>query len=212
MSVDLYESRLDALFDFINGKTSKLQGKFLDELSDLLSVKVVFDSQTHYIDTTIGNVFEIQKGSTSFTEEVIYQNFKDDGVPVYGGGAKVSSYKVDLNTKNKKGQKVKIFQAPAIVVSMDGSSGSMTVVRDGKFTANHHAAVLLPHSETIDLDWVVQTVSLGLKKEASNKEGSATLTMERLENFRLEVPIPSQQTSRIGGSRRKLQSLANRFS
>lgn len=208
-----YKSRIDILEKYLSGVNNKLKGKFISELQELITVPVIFENE-EYEKKRVDEFFEIKKGSQGFTEEVIYQNFTKKGIPVYGGGSKPTNFKVSNQTTNNKGNAVNIFESPAIVVSMDGSSGSMQIVRQGEFTANHHAAILKLKNEVndFDLDWFVQSTELLLKKEASNQEGSATLTKERLEGFEVNIPRNRKLIVLLGNSRRKLFEILERFS
>lgn len=212
ISFDDYQSRISVIEDYLAGKNESLNGRFIEELTELTTLPVIYDKETAYTQSRVADLFTITKGSQGFTEEVIYSNFDTNGIDVYGGGVKVTGYKVKENTLNNRGIRVKIFEAPAIVVSMDGSSGSLQVIRSGKFTANHHAAVLKPKDKSTDLDWFVQSVGVSLKKEASNQEGSATLTKDRLENHPVNIPTPNEKVAYIGEMRRRLLNLLAKFS
>ncbi|MDR3434041.1 MAG: N-6 DNA methylase [Rouxiella aceris] len=212
ISFDDYQARVAIVDDYLNDKTDILDGKFAGELNELTSLPVIHGKDTEYKPKLVKDLFKIEKGSQGFTEEIIYSNFDSNGIDVYGGGSKPTGYKVRIDTINNKGVKIKTFDAPAVIVSMDGSSGSLQVIRSGKFTANHHAAVLKPLDESFDLDWFVQSVEVSLKKEASNQEGSATLTKERLENQVVNIPSPIQKVSFIGDTRRRLLRILGRFS
>ncbi|HBR2943231.1 TPA: N-6 DNA methylase [Klebsiella pneumoniae] len=212
ISFDDYQARVAIVDGYLTGENEVLNGRFIEELIELTSLPIIYGKETKYTQSSVKELFTITKGSQGFTEEVIYANFDINGLDVYGGGVKPTGYKVKENTLNNKGVKVKIFEAPAIVVSMDGSSGSLQVIRAGKFTANHHAAVLKAKDQSTDLDWFVQSVGVSLKKEASNQEGSATLTKDRLENQLVYIPTPIEKVTYIGNTRRHLLNILAKFS
>lgn len=212
ISFDDYQARVAIVDGYLTGENEVLNGRFIEELIELTSLPIIYDKETKYAQSSVKELFTITKGSQGFTEEVIYANFDINGLDVYGGGVKPTGYKVKEDTLNNKGVKVKIFEAPAIVVSMDGSSGSLQVIRAGKFTANHHAAVLKAKDQSTDLDWFVQSVGVSLKKEASNQEGSATLTKDRLENHPVYIPTPIEKVTYIGNTRRHLLNILAKFS
>ncbi|MCY9819807.1 class I SAM-dependent DNA methyltransferase [Vibrio alginolyticus] len=211
LSYDEFKQRTKKVVDYVNGKGDEGHLSVRSEVVELLSLPVVFGKETHYIHAKLASLFDISKGTTGFTEEVMYQNFQADGLPVFGGGKEVTNYTVKKDTKNNKGKQVSTFAGPALVVAMDGSSGSVQVVHDGEFTANHHAAVLTPYDASLNIDWVAQVVEMGLKREASNKEGSATLTMGRLEEFTLDIPIPSSKRVAVSAQRKKLLQIKKRL-
>lgn len=73
---------------------------------------------------------EVKKGNYALTEESIYASLQSGNelVPLYGGNKEhISREKmISVNTKNKKGNPVKIFSGEGIILSLDGSAGSMT--------------------------------------------------------------------------------------
>ena len=72
----------------------------------------------------------LEKGIFGLTEHYIYNslNDKDELVPLWGGNASHDEEEIFLgvNAKNKFGEDVKIFEGDCIIISLDGSAGSMT--------------------------------------------------------------------------------------
>lgn len=97
-------------------------------------------------------LFSIQKGNQNLTEVAIYRYISQgQGVPVYGGGAKAPRFSVKEGMLRENGGVATLFEAPALMVAMDGSSGSIQVIESGKFYCNHHGAVMKPKIFGIDL-------------------------------------------------------------
>nr|WP_241727860.1 N-6 DNA methylase [Dietzia sp. DQ11-71] len=178
----------------------------LNELGDLLSVPV-FLSDAESDSYELQNLFTIKKGNTNLTEAAIYEGYDPDGIPVYGGGVSKPSQTINEDATTSKGKPVTVFNGPAIVLSVDGSSGAMQVVEDGKFAANHHAAVLKPKREGINLHLVAQQAEARLKALASNKTGSATLTMGTIESLQIQLPSDDILVESISSARETLTSL-----
>ena len=88
----------------------------------------------------------IDKGSYGLTDEAIYASLKTDGelIPVYGGNKDhlVTDRKVSVKAKTIKSKPIKIFSGEGIIISLDGSAGSMTYKVNEKFALNHHAGFI----------------------------------------------------------------------
>lgn len=161
---------------------------------------------------TVDSAFTAMKGDQGLTEAVIYEQFDTNGTPVYGGGETPPKFFIGAAPTTKAGDPVTIHTGPALVVSMDGSSGSVRVIPKGKFVCNHHACVLKPRPCTrLDLYFVAQQIEGGLRGLASNKEGSATLTLPTLTSFGFQLAPTVAEMSRIGRLRKQLALVQDRF-
>jgi hypothetical protein len=101
---------------------------------------------------------------------------------------------------------------PALIVAMDGSSGTVRVVEGGEFCCNHHACVLMPTPEfVVDLFAVAQQLEGGLRAMASNKESSATLTMPALEDFVFSLPADANVLEELAERRKVIAEIRDRF-
>lgn len=137
--------------------------------------------------TRLSDSFDITKGNQQLTELAIYQYIVGvGGVPVFGGGSKAPRFNVKLGLKRENGEPATLFSGPALVVAMDGSSGSVQVIESGKFYCNHHGAVLIPSNKSVNLWCTAQLIESRLRGMASNQGSSATLTMPQL----TELVIP----------------------
>lgn len=166
------------------------QRPFLADLQELLAAPLgINNSQS--VTVKLDERFDLAKGNQALTEAVMYGAHDPNGLPVYGGGATAPSYFVRADTKTAQGSPLRIFSGPAIVLSMDGSSGAMRVVEDGEFACNHHALVLTPKQKRGNyLHLFAQQAQPRLKLLASNQSASSTLTVGMVES--LEVTMPSE--------------------
>jgi hypothetical protein len=176
------------------------------ELNNLLSSPIAF-AENEQESRRIDNLFKVKKGVPNLTEAAIYTAYDPDGIPVYGGGASLPAYRIRRDARTSNDREVTIFSAPAIVLSVDGSSGSMQVVETGDFACNHHAAVLTPLKAGLNLYMIAQQAEAGLKALASNRESSATLTKGTVNSFTISVPKDSAVAEQIGDMRKKLANL-----
>jgi hypothetical protein len=159
------------------------------------------------VQSLLRELFIVDKGDQGLTEEFIYRSFDPSGIKVYGGGASEPKFTIARDAVTKSGEQITVFKGPKIVISMDGTSGSMRVVEDEEFCLNHHGAVLSPRDPDFDLHWFVQQAESGLRSLASNQESAATLTKPRLESFELPVPQDPAIRKRIGAAHALLAKL-----
>jgi hypothetical protein len=207
MTFDDFKHEVELVEKASKSKTIKNSGthSIRAKVKRLLSTRISLQS------TSIGvvdDLFDVKKGDQGLTEEVIYGYFDENGMPVYGGGESPPKYFVQCDLITKNGNAVTIHRGPAIIVSMDGSSGSVRVVSKGEFVCNHHAAVLrLKKGVKLDLNFVAQQIEGGLRSLASNKKGSATLTKPSLEGFSFQLPLGGTEMKDIGKLRKTLSIL-----
>jgi hypothetical protein len=155
------------------------------------------------------DLFSIEKGDTELTQAVIYKHIDEDhGFPVFGGGSGAPRFKAGKGLVKLSGEPARLFTGPALIVSMDGSSGSVQVVEKGTFYCNHHGAVLSPAHKTLDLSCFAQLVEAPLKRLASNTGGSATLTKPSLEEFQVRLPKSNATAKTIAKRRKELVALS----
>lgn len=188
-SMDLNEwlLRVDQVEKFSKGEAVVLQSSFKTEVEFLIEQGIVLDPKDREDETTVSELFNVQKGDTGLTEAMIYRSLSRDGDPIYGGGSGDARFKADQTLRRKTGEAATLFHGPATIVSMDGSAGSIQVIEEGQFYCNHHGAVLTPKSD-VDLWCFAQLAEPALKRLASNKSGSATLTKPSLSSLPLNMP------------------------
>lgn len=183
----------------------------IPEIEKALLLAVEYDTHTYTVNQTVEDLFLIKKGNSGFTEEIIYRNYDSNGMPVYGGGASAPRFRVTKETRTKSNKRIGVFCGPAIIVSLDGSSGSMHVINSGEFCVNHHGVVLIPYDPYLDLDWFAQQCEQEIKSLATNKSGSATLTIPKLANFPMLVPLGAEERGKIGNLRRELSNIISQL-
>ena len=134
----------------------------------------------------------IKKGDFGLTEEAIYKSIQagDPFVPLWGGNQEHNTVDrmVSSKGKTKDGSPVTVFNGEGIIVSLDGSAGSMTYKRNQSFALNHHAGFfkILDKNRIIAEYFALFYQSL-LQKE-SVSEGSKTLTLDQIYSLDYEVP------------------------
>ena len=89
---------------------------------------------------------EIEKGNYALTDEAIYASLQngDELIPLYGGNKEhaTTERRISISAKTKKGVPITVFSGEGIIISLDGSAGSMTYKSDEKFALNHHAGFI----------------------------------------------------------------------
>jgi hypothetical protein len=200
-----YVQRCQRIIDFReNSHAEPLSQSLSEELEEVLNLPLTYDAHTPIINAQVADIFTITKGNTGLTEEIIYQFFDPHGLPVYGGGASGARFKIMRSAQTSDNKPVTVFQGPAIIISLDGTSGAMRVIEDGEFCLNHHGCVLTPVDLSLDLHWFVQQNEAHLRALASNQGSSATLTLETLKTFIVGVPIPKRVRQEVGSLRKAL--------
>lgn len=97
---------------------------------------------------------------------------------------------VSLGGKTKSGKKITVFNGEGIIVSLDGSSGSMTYKKGQKFALNHHAGFFKIKKNAVKLiipEFFVLFYGSQLKAK-SISEGSNTLTLDQIYSMDFDIP------------------------
>jgi hypothetical protein len=170
----------------------------------LLNTGVTFTSPAT---SQLGDLFHFHVGTRALTEAVMYDAHDPVGIPVYGGGANAAAQRISPNAVSGEGRPVRVFEGPALVLALDGTSGLIQVVRSGSFACNHHAGVLLPRDLGTDLDIVAQQAEASLRELASNRSGSSTLAQRTIMSLRVELPTIDAEADLVREARRKLARL-----
>ena len=138
---------------------------------------------------------EIDKGNYALTDEAIYASLQngDELIPLYGGNKEhnTTDRRISVSAKTKKGAKIKIFSGEGIIISLDGSSGSMTYKNGEKFALNHHAGFITLRKDAI-AKVNLEYFSLFLQRfyrEMGVSDGSKTLSLEQI--YSEEITLPS---------------------
>ncbi|MCZ7385231.1 MAG: restriction endonuclease subunit S [Candidatus Methanoperedens sp.] len=136
----------------------------------------------------------IKKGDFGLTEEAIYKSIQHGGVfiPVWGGNQDhiVADRFVSKNGRTKHNQPITIFKGEGIIISLDGSAGSMTFKKNERFALNHHAGFFKVKKGAKNMI-IPEFFALFYQKqlqEASISEGSKTLTLDQIYSMDFEIP------------------------
>lgn len=194
-----------------NAATSSTDASVRERVKTILASPVGFGEAAKT--ALLNDRFDVVKGDQGLTEAVIYGQYDPQGLPVYGGGEAPPRFFIAPNSVNKAGAAVRTHTGPALIISMDGSSGFVRVIAGKtKFVVNHHGCVLKPKTGVkLDLNFVAQQIEGGLRSLASNKEGSATLTLPALNSFKFSLAPSDSDMKRIGKLRRSLSVLRDKF-
>ncbi len=139
----------------------------------------------------------ITKGNFSLTEESIYKSIQygDKFIPIWGGNNEHDTVErmVSIRGKTKSNKPITIFNG-GIIISLDGSAGSMTCKEPFmQFALNHHAGFF----NAFDIEKIIpQFFTLFFEdqlKEISVSDGSKTLTPEQIYKEDFEIPSMNDQ-------------------
>lgn len=134
----------------------------------------------------------VKKGNYALTDEVVYNSIqnKDELIPLYGGNKsheKATRY-VSSSAVTNQGKQITIFNGEGIIISLDGSSGSMTYKNGEKFALNHHAGfITLKGTRFVRLEFFALFFQNFLRN-LSVSNGSKTLSLAQLYSVDFEIP------------------------
>ena len=164
---------------------------------------------------TIKTVFNIIGGNGDLTEKFIYQNQplnEDTKIRIYSGSTIQSNSLGFIDkTAQKRSRKLKIFQAPAIIVVRKGLAGTMKYVKDGGFTTTDDAYTMILKKEwedRVNLRWFASQYHELFKNLVTSKSDNATFSKEYAEMQDVELPDIEVQ-NRISEKLRKIDMLVD---
>lgn len=156
---------------------------------------------------------EIEKGNYALTDEAIYASLQnnDELIPLYGGNKEHRSTekKISISAKTKKGNSITVFSGEGIIISLDGSAGSMTYKNGERFALNHHAGFITLRKNAIG-KVNLEYFSLFLQnfyREIGISDGSKTLSLEQI--YSEEFALPSYDIQ--CGILNSLQAIKNKL-
>lgn len=134
----------------------------------------------------------VQKGNFALTDEVVYNSIQnnDELIPLYGGNKshKQATRYVSKTAITKEGKPITIFDGEGIIISLDGSSGSMTYKDGERFALNHHAGfITLKDKGIVRLEFFALFFQNFLRN-LSVSDGSKTLSLAQLYSAEFEMP------------------------
>lgn len=141
----------------------------------------------------------ITKGSHGLTDEAIYSSIGNDDtlIPLYGGNNQhnFTDRYVSKKTKTVDGKYAEIFSGEGIIISLDGSAGSMTYKSDEIFTLNHHAGFITLNESGIG-KVNLKFFSLFMQnhyKALAVSDGSKTLSLTQVYSDNFNLPKKETQ-------------------
>lgn len=144
----------------------------------------------------------IEKGDHGLTEEAVYSSIQGDGefIPLWGGNAEHNSIEryVSSTARTKANKSITIFRGPGVIISLDGSAGSMTYKHGtDAFALNHHAGFFKLRDDVEVLSEYFALFLQNQMREESVSEGSKTLTLEQIYHMDFEIPSYDAQKETI---------------
>ncbi len=137
---------------------------------------------------------EIQKGDYALTDEAVYASLQngDELIPLYGGNKEhtTAERKISVSAKTKKGASITVFSGQGIIISLDGSAGSMTYKNGERFALNHHAGFITLRKEAED-KINLEYFSIFLQnfyRELGISSGSKTLSLTQIYSEEFSLP------------------------
>ncbi|MBQ8050671.1 MAG: restriction endonuclease subunit S [Bacteroidaceae bacterium] len=141
----------------------------------------------------------VVKGSHGLTDEAAYTSIKKgtNMIPLYGGNVQhvTTERYVSAATVTVDGTNIRIFSGEGIILSLDGSAGSMTYKNGETFTLNHHAGfITLKEGGKSQVN--LEFFSLFMKNHyqaLSVSDGSKTLSLNQLYSEDFILPPKATQ-------------------
>lgn len=166
----------------------------------------------------------ITKGNFGLTDEAIYTSIQYGSpfLPVWGGTDEHETVErlVSQKGKTKYGEPITTFSGEGIILSLEGSSGSMTYVKEKEFALNHHATFMQLRDDArgkIDLEFFSLFFHNQLNEASVSEGGSKTLSKRLLESQDFELPsydaqkMIMQSIRPLLEKRKKIEVLMNRI-
>lgn len=137
---------------------------------------------------------EIQKGNYALTDEAIYNSIQNDDelIPLYGGNKdhQTTSKRISVSAKTKNSIPITIFSDEGIIISLDGSAGSMTYKNGEKFALNHHAGFITVREDSkkvLHLEYFAIFFQ-NFYRSLGVSDGSKTLSLKQIYSEEIAFP------------------------
>ena len=187
--------------------------------SYLIELQCVLDSAilnvTPIYNETIKTVFNVIGGNGDLTEEFIYQNQplnENTKIKIYSGSTIQSNSLGFIDkTAQKRTKRLRIFQAPAIIVVRKGLAGTMKYVKNGCFTTTDDAYTMILKKEwedKVNLRWFALQYRELFKNLVTSKSDNATFSKEYAKMQNVELPDIEVQ-NRISEKLHKIDMLVD---
>lgn len=149
--------------------------------------KIVFQKEA-------GKLFDMRGGNSGLTEEFIYQNQPEnanEAVAVLSSSTDVSTSMGMVSSRAQiKGENIKCFKGPALVIARNGQAGKGIFIKKGVFTINDHAYVLTvkpAYKEQIELEWFANVSQQYTKNCVTSKDSNGTFCKELFLKEKIDV-------------------------
>lgn len=137
---------------------------------------------------------EIEKGNYALTDEAVYASIQngDEFIPLYGGNKdhRSTERRISISAKTKKGVPITVFSGEGIIISLDGSAGSMTYKSGERFSLNHHAGFITLREdarEKVNLEFFAIYLQ-NFYRNLSVSDGSKTLSLTQIYDEEFNLP------------------------
>ena len=137
---------------------------------------------------------EIEKGNYALTDESVYASIQngDEFIPLYGGNKehRFTERRISISAKTQKGTPITVFKGEGIIISLDGSAGSMTYKNNERFALNHHAGFITLRKDVthrVNLEFFAIYLQ-NFYRNLSVSDGSKTLSLTQIYNEEFDLP------------------------
>lgn len=137
---------------------------------------------------------EIKKGNYALTDESVYASIQngDEFIPLYGGNKehRYTDRRISISAKTQKGIPITVFDGEGIIISLDGSAGSMTYKKNERFALNHHAGFITVRKDAtqrVNLEFFSIYLQ-NFYRNLSVSDGSKTLSLTQIYNEEFNLP------------------------
>lgn len=174
-------------------------------------------SSTTVCQKEAGAIFEMKGGNAGLTEEFIYNNQPMDeteAVIVFSSSTDTAT-NMGVVSKNAeiKGEPIKCFKGPAIIIARNGQAGKAMLIEEGSFTMNDHAYVLTvkeAYQDQVNLEWFSYVCEKYTKNCVTSKDSNGTFSKEIFLKESIDVTDPAVQ-KQIVREKKKLHTLHSKL-
>lgn len=159
---------------------------------------------------------EIEKGDYALTDEAVYASIQngDEFIPLYGGNKdhRYTERRISISAKTKKGIPINIFSGEGIIISLDGSAGSMTYKSGERFALNHHAGYITLREdarERVNLEFFAIYLQ-NYYRNLSVSDGTKTLSLTQIYDEEINLP-PFSVQCRVLKELKRISALIERL-
>jgi len=159
---------------------------------------------------------EIEKGNYALTDESVYASIQngDEFISLYGGNKdhRSTDRRISVSAKTLKGTPITVFTGEGIIISLDGSAGSMTYKNNERFALNHHAGFITARedaTERVNLEFFAIYLQ-NFYRNLSVSDGSKTLSLTQIYNEEFNLPtydVQCRALKRLRGTASKIEQL-----